>query len=793
MKTKLLIIFTFFQAVIVFSQAPSIQWQKSYGGTNIDYAYFVRQTSDNGYIVAGTTKSNNIFVSGNHGDYDYWIIKLDDSGNLQWQKALGGSGTEEAYSVEQTSDGGYIIAGSSNSNNGNVTGNHGSYDYWIVKLDSAGNIQWQKSFGGTDEDNAYSAKQTSDDGYIIAGRSKSVDGDVTGNHGNFDYWVLKLNNSGNIQWQKSFGGSGLDEAHSVQQTSDGGYAVTGFSWSNNGDLTGNHGNSADYWIVKLNNTGNIQWQKNLGGNGADYAASAEQTIDGGYVIAGRSISNDGDVSGNHGNYDFWVVKLNNSGVLQWQKSLGSGFTDYAYSVNQTSDGGYIVAGWTYPGNHPLGDVSGIKGYHDFWVVKLDNSGTLEWQKCLGGPWLDEGYSIQQTSDDGYIVAGKSVSITGDVTNNYGQEDYWIVKLKYGSICGSKFNDLNANGIWDDGEPGLPDWEIHLQNASGTYIETTDADGKYCFTDLLDGQYTVSEIQQDGWIQTFPEASTYTITISNGQQVGDVDFGNTLDFSACAGWSLESSEVVTSETGAITAETELLSPGSAPQMYIIGYGDNGQRLWQTGGWQGGPLDPQRYVEFSLSPDPGNTLTLTDVSFDYSDFMIGTTDPHTLFFEVRYSTDNWSSSTLLGTGEYLRTAVQTFSASFNQVVNEGETFSLRIFPYAPEHEGAIPSYATHSNVEICGQFTPVLNTENQEETPEYILYPNPTQDIVYLKTNSPSVGNKVILYDLSGNKMKEFYSTGKLTIINVSTLKNGIYSLLIVNEKGKNISKKLIIHK
>lgn len=782
MKTKLFIIFTFFQAVIVFAQAPSIQWQKSYGGTNIDYAYFVRQTSDNGYIVAGTTKSNNIFVSGNHGDYDYWIIKLDDSGILQWQKALGGSGTEEAYSVEQTSDGGYIIAGSSNSNNGNVTGNHGSYDYWIVKLDNAGDIQWQKSFGGTDEDNAYSAKQTSDGGYIVAGRSRSVDGDVTGNHGNFDYWVLKLNSSGNIQWQKSFGGSGLDEAHSVQQTSDGGYAVTGFSWSNNGDLTGNHGNSADYWIVKLNNSGNIQWQKNLGGNGADYANSAEQTSDGGYVIAGRSISNDGDVSGNHGNYDFWVVKLNNSGSLQWQKSLGSGFTDYAYSVNQTSDGGYVVAGWTYPGNHPLGDVSGIKGYHDFWMVKLDDSGMLEWQKCLGGPWLDEGYSIQQTSDNGYIVAGKSVSVSGDVTNNYGQEDYWIVKLKYGSICGSKFNDLNANGIWDDGEPGLPDWEIYLQNASGTYTETTDADGKYCFTDLLDGQYTVSEIQQDGWIQTFPETSTYTITISNGQQVGDVDFGNTLDLSACAGWSLESSEVVTSETGAITAETELLSQGSAPPyMYIIGYGDNGQRLWQTGGWQGGPLDPERYIQFNTSSNAGTILTVTDVSFDYSDFMIGATDPHTLFFEVYYSTDNWVTSALLGTGEYLRTAVQTFSASFSQMVNEGETFSIRIFPYAVQHEGAIPSYATHSNVTVCGTVSQVLDLQEEQISSKIKVYPNPVSSSLHFQ--SETVIEKIEILDMNGRTMLYKELNSAYGEINLGELSAGIYFVKML--AGNNI--------
>jgi hypothetical protein len=170
-----------------------------------------------------------------------------------------------SFSSQQTSDGGYIIAGSSSSNDGDVTGNHGREDSWIGKLDSLGTLQWQKSLGGSGWDRALSFQQTSDGGYIIAGFSDSNDGDVTGNHGNRDYWIVKLDSLGTLQGQKSFGGSGLDSAHSIQQTSDGGYIIAGHSFSNNGDVTENHG-VADYWIVKLQVEENVQNRESIRGH-----------------------------------------------------------------------------------------------------------------------------------------------------------------------------------------------------------------------------------------------------------------------------------------------------------------------------------------------------------------------------------------------------------------------------------------------------------------------------------------------------------------------------------------------
>ena len=350
------------------AQAPAIEWQKCLGGTADDFANSIQQTSDGGFIVAGETRSNDGDVSGNHGKSDAWVVKLNSLGDILWKKCLGGTGNDYARSIQQISDGGFILTGYTNSNNGDVSGNNGYYDAWVVKLNSSGDILWQKCLGGTYDDYARSIQQTSDTGFILAGYTFSNDGDVSGNHGFGDAWVVKLNSSGDIIWQKCFGGTNEDYAYSIQQTSNGGFIVAGSTNSNNGDVSGYHG-YFDYWVVKLNSSGDIEWQKCLGGTNNDYANSIQQTSDGGFIVAGYTESNDGDVSGYHGgDYDAWVVKLNSSGDILWQKCLGGTIDDRAYSIQQTSDGGFIVAGFTVSND---GDVSGNHGASDAWVVKLN--------------------------------------------------------------------------------------------------------------------------------------------------------------------------------------------------------------------------------------------------------------------------------------------------------------------------------------------------------------------------------------------------------------------------------------
>lgn len=490
------ITFVFFYSLIFFAsvnaQAPAIEWQKSFGGTNYDNAYSIIQTSDGGYAVAGGTGSNNgDIIGGYHGGNDYWIVKTNDTGTIQWQKCLGGSGNDNVYAIIQTTDGGYIVAGNSFSTNGDVTGNHGADDYWVVKTDSVGSIQWKKSLGGSGFDEAYSIIQTMDGGYAVAGFSNSTNGDVTGNHGSSDYWIVKLSSTGAIQWEKSLGGSDYDQAYSIIQTSDSGYAVAGYSNSTNGDVTGNHGTS-DYWIVKLSSSGTIQWQKSLGGAGVDQAQSIIQTADGGYAVAGYAYSNFIFLQ-DHGNGDYWVVKLNSTGTVQWSTSLGGTGLDQAYSIIQTFDGGYVVAGNSASTN---GDVTGHHNGTDYWFVKMSSSGVMQWEKSLGGTADDNAQSIIQSIDGGYMVAGWSRSFDGDVTINHGSgqstADYWIVKLSdcYLSasiasstiaICNGASATLTASGgityIWSN-SLGV-NAQVTVSPSSSTSYSVTVADANHC--------------------------------------------------------------------------------------------------------------------------------------------------------------------------------------------------------------------------------------------------------------------------------------------------------------------------
>ncbi len=502
------------------AQAPSIEWQKSYGGTYGEWARAVQQTSDGGYVILGFSNSNDGDVTGNHaGSGDYWVVKTDNVGTIQWQKSLGGTDSELATSIKQTSDGGYIVAGYSQSADGDVTGHNGfncvpiapCNDYWVVKLDNAGVIQWNKCFGGTGNDEAYTTQQTSDGGYIVAGYSTSNNGDVSGNHGN-DYWVVKTDNAGTIQWQKCYGGGGQDYASSIQQTNDAGYIIAGYSESNDGDVSGNHGGK-DYWIVKTDNAGIIQWQKSLGGTFDDRANSIQQTNDGGYIVAGWSESNDGDVTGNHA-VDYWVVKLDNVGSIQWQKALGGGSIDYAYSTKQTSDGGYIVAGLSESIDGDVTGNHGGGGNDDYWVVKLDNTGSLQWQKSLGGTGSDLAYSIQQTNDGGYIVVGNSDSNDGDVSGNNGSIDYWMVKLGSCSASFTVYPDPNTphnwfvlnntigvlpityNWAWGDGNFSSGTNPSHTYSLPGYYpICLTITDGNGCSSVFCDSSTYIFKTEE----------------------------------------------------------------------------------------------------------------------------------------------------------------------------------------------------------------------------------------------------------------------------------------------------------
>ena len=400
-----------------------LAWQKALGGTGKEYAQAVAPTSDGGYLVAGYTSSSDGDVTANHGTYDYWVVKLNADRTIAWQKTFGGSGDDRANSIVALADGGCVVAGYTNSNDGDVTGFHGGVDYWIVKLNANGGIVWQKTYGGSGFDRATSIVSVSD-GYVVAGYASSSDGDVTANHGSYDYWVVKLNTNGVAVGEHAFGGTSADYAYSLTTTSDGGYLIAGRSASNDGDVSGNHGGD-DCWVVKLNASGGLVWQKAQGGSGTEIGRSVVATSDGGSLVGTTVSSNDGDVTGNHGGEDYWVVKLNAGGTIVWQKALGGSGNDNLYSIAPAADGGCAVAGYAGSTN---GDVTGNHGSDDAWVVRLNASGAMVWQKALGGTLIDNGHSAIAASNNGFIVAGNSNSTDGDVSGFHGDTDFWVFKI-----------------------------------------------------------------------------------------------------------------------------------------------------------------------------------------------------------------------------------------------------------------------------------------------------------------------------------------------------------------------------
>ena len=423
-----------------FAQAPAIQWQNTIGGDSDDKLCSLQQTTDGGYILGGFSFSD---ISGdkseNHqGESDYWVVKLNDSGAVQWQNTIGGTSFDVLFSLQQTTEGGYILGGYSSSDISidKTENSLGGRDFWVVKLNGTGNIQWQNTIGGSGSDILRAIQLTSDGGYILGGNSDSnISGDKTENSlGDTDYWLLKLDATGIIQWQKTIGGNLQEYLHAVQQTADGGYILGGFSYSNiSGDKTEDSNGNGDYWVVKLDSTGNIQWQNSIGGSEDDVFSfsSLQQTVDGGFILGGYSYSNiSGDKTENSwGKSDYWVVKLDATGDIQWQNDIGGTENEVLFSLQQTADGGYITGGYS------LSNASGDKtennwGDSDYWVVKLDSIGQIQWQNTIGGGLSDQFRCLQQTADGGYILGGHSdSSISGDKTeNSNGESDLWIIKL-----------------------------------------------------------------------------------------------------------------------------------------------------------------------------------------------------------------------------------------------------------------------------------------------------------------------------------------------------------------------------
>jgi hypothetical protein len=408
------------------------------GGNQIDFANYIQQTADGGYIIGGSTESslNGDVTGSNNGGTDCWVVKLNSTGNITWNKIYGGNDYDELKQIQQTADGGYVFSASTQSSGtGDLNeASNGGFDCWVVKLNANGDTVWSRLLGGNQPDFANSIQQTADGGYIIGGYSfSSANADVTDvSHGLSDFWVIKLSASGALQWNKLLGGAGEEELNSVRQTSDGGYVAAGYSTSSaTGNVTGASNGLRDMWIIKLTSTGVPVWNKLIGGTSEQIAYSIKQTSDAGYIVAGQTNSSaSGNITGiNNGLIDFLVVKLDAAGNITWNRLLGGNADEVAYSVLQTADGGYILTGTS--ASSATGNITQNSfGNEDLWVVKLNAAGTILWNKLYGGSGSDNGRAIHQTVDGGFIVTGFTTSSANGtvIGTNHGANDVWVLKL-----------------------------------------------------------------------------------------------------------------------------------------------------------------------------------------------------------------------------------------------------------------------------------------------------------------------------------------------------------------------------
>lgn len=408
-----------------------LEWVKTYGGSKNDLANSVIATNDGGYAVLGYTQSTDGDISDNPIEgYEYWVLKFDINDALEWNKTYGGSLDDRGNEIIQTQDGGYVIVGFSKSGDQDVSNNAGSHDLWIVKLDASGNISWEKSFGYVGSDKAFTVVQTSDNGYFIAGVLDVTASGGAGNsravqHSGGDYWGIKLSATGTTEWTKYFGGNLSEIPYDVVQTSDGGFIMVGSSDSIDVDISNNKGLD-DFWIVKIDTSGTLVWEKSFGGTGIDEAHSIVADGGGNYMILGETRSDDIDVSHNKGSADVWLIKIDGSGNLIWEKTYGGSSFDVGRSIEKTNDGGYLLAGSSRSQD---GDVSINNGQNDAWLIKLESNGNKQWQYSIGGSEIDFAYDVTETMNNKIILVGETSSADFDIIENKGFTDLLIAKLK----------------------------------------------------------------------------------------------------------------------------------------------------------------------------------------------------------------------------------------------------------------------------------------------------------------------------------------------------------------------------
>jgi len=430
---------------LIHAQHMDITWQQCLGTDESDYPYCVSKAKNGVLIGIGIGKDGSS-ISNYHGSGDAWLVNLDTVGIVIWEKCYGGSGSDSFDKIINLPNNENYLLGGTNSSDGDVqTWNHDSYDIWVVKIDSNRNIVWERCIGGPDGDLFYDATATPDGGVLVLGKIKDPGGDISQHYGGTDAWLCRLDASGNILWEQTYGGPGDERLMKVIPTSRDTYMMVGDFYTSEGLIDCQKDSSAiekDVWVVEIDTLGNLLQQYCYGGSYWDAGRDIIENEQG-YLFLAMTNSNDGDVSGLHGynnipnDTDNWVVQIDIFGNIIWQNCLGGIDAEYPKKLYSTNDGGYMLFSLSESND---GDVSGNHndyGSPDIWVAKLDSLGQLQWQQCIGGysyEWLER-HAICQISDDHYVLAAQTFDISEDVQCAINPDpldvtyDAWLFNLK----------------------------------------------------------------------------------------------------------------------------------------------------------------------------------------------------------------------------------------------------------------------------------------------------------------------------------------------------------------------------
>lgn len=400
-------------------------WSKLLGGNMVDYGRAVVKLGDGGYLLGSETNSNNNGdIPASKGNLDVMLVKVDADGMVIWKKNYGGEGNDQMTSMVANPDGTVTIAGFTASNkSGDIPENAvDGQDIWVFKVDGNGNVVWTKTYNGIESDYVHSIVRAPDGGYLLTGYTTRV-----GSLDNLEMLILKIDMNGTESWKKIFAEDNKEAALGAVANADGTFTVAG--WSNSASFNGEANSDYNAILMKLRSDGNVTWTKSFGGDALDYVNSIVPGADGGYVMAGGTMSNNsGDVGPNKGEEDCWVIKTDGNGILKWQKTFGGAQADVVNSITRTDDDGFLIAGSTFSSG--TGDISAGKGGNDGLLIRLNANGEVLKHKLMGGDETDFLKSVITASDGGFIAIGETESNNShDIGANKGLSDIWVIKFK----------------------------------------------------------------------------------------------------------------------------------------------------------------------------------------------------------------------------------------------------------------------------------------------------------------------------------------------------------------------------